>query len=124
MEMLYPTSMGQAAEQAHLHEMALEAFAKRHWLSPKGIQEESSYGGHGAISKGGNQLWQKNGLTVRHQSTPPLAKALTMDKKRQLGLCFLCGEKFGPGHQCKRMLLTMEGQREEVENEVEEEQGE
>ena len=70
--------------------------------------------------KGSNQSWQRSGSTVRNQSAPPLLKALTMDQKRQLGLCFGCGEKFGPGHQCKRMLLTMEGQGEEEEVGIEE----
>ena len=37
-KMLYPTSIGQAAEQARLHELSLEAFAKRHRLSLKVIE--------------------------------------------------------------------------------------
>lgn len=35
-KMLYPTLVGQATEQAYLHEMALEAFAKKHRLSLEG----------------------------------------------------------------------------------------
>lgn len=46
---------------------------------------------------------------------PAPVKSLTIEQKRQLGLCFWCGEKYGPGHQCKRQLLRMEGLEEEEE---------
>ena len=41
-----------------------------------------------------------------------------MDQKRQLGLCFHCGEKYEQGHQCKKLLLAMEGQEEGEEEET------
>jgi Retroviral aspartyl protease len=45
--------------------------------------------------------------TNDHSST----KALTLDQKRALGLCFRCGDKFTPGHKCKhRGLHLMEGE--------------
>lgn len=41
-KMLNSTSVRQAAEQAHLHKLSLETFAKRHKLSAKGNREETS----------------------------------------------------------------------------------
>ena len=43
---------------------------------------------------------------------------LSVDQKRQLGLCFRCGEKYGQGHQCKKLLLAMEGQEDGKEQEA------
>ena len=42
------------------------------------------------------------------------------DQRRHAGLCYRCGNKYFPGHQCKRQILLLEGDEEEV-HEVEEE---
>ena len=43
-----------------------------------------------------------------------------MEQRRMQGLCFRCGDKYTPGHQCRRQLLLLEG--EEEAGEVEEEE--
>ena len=43
-----------------------------------------------------------------------------MEQRRMQGLCFRCGDKYAPGHQCRRQLLLLEG--EEEAREVEEEE--
>ena len=49
----------------------------------------------------------------------------TMEQRRMLGLCFKYGDQYGPGYQCKRHLLNMEGvEGKEEENQGEEEQEE
>jgi len=99
-KMLYPTIVGQAVEQARLHELSLETLAKRHRLSFKGSREETSYSG---MPKGSSQPWLKSGSMGRNPLIPTPNKALTLDQKRQMGLYFRCGERFGQGYQCKRM---------------------
>lgn len=31
-----------------------------------------------------------------------------IEQRRQVGLCFKCGDRYYPGHQCKRQLLLLE----------------
>ena len=38
---------------------------------------------------------------------------------RLFGLCYRCGDKYFPGHQCKRQILLLEGDEEGV-HEIEE----
>jgi Retroviral aspartyl protease len=40
-----------------------------------------------------------------------------MDQRRALGLCFKCGDKYYPGHQCKIKLQMLLGEQEAVEEE-------
>ena len=79
--------------------MALEAIFTRHHI-PVGIQPLTGQ------QLDGNQGTPTSGWNHRVNT---LAKSLVMDQRRQLGLCYRCGEKFSPGHQCKRQLLSMEG---------------
>ena len=74
-KMLYLTSVGQAAEQAYLYEMALDAFVKGHQLSLKGSREENLFG---TASKVSNPPWQRN-VAGRSQATPIQTKDLTLD---------------------------------------------
>jgi hypothetical protein len=45
-------------------------------------------------------------------ATPPLPKNALMEQRRALGLCFKCGEKYYPGHNCKIKVQMMLGQEE------------
>ena len=38
-----------------------------------------------------------------------------MEQRRHPRLCFPCGEKYSLSHQCKRQLLLLEGEEEEME---------
>ena len=66
-----------------------------------------------------NPAVQKGNSIPKAPFNPAPVKHLYMEQKRQLGLCYWCGEKYVPNHQCRRQLLQMEGLEEEVE-EVEE----
>ncbi|KAI9174210.1 hypothetical protein LWI28_013743 [Acer negundo] len=53
--------------------------------------------------------------------TSLLMKKLTpeeVNERRKKGLCFCCNEKFGPGHQCKK-LFTIQAVLEESDSDVE-----
>ena len=56
---------------------------------------------------GTNQGGVKNGNGVG------TSKNTTLEQRRQLGLCFKCGEKYGPGHQYRRLMLKMEASNDE-----------
>ena len=40
-----------------------------------------------------------------------------MEQRRQANLCFKCGDRYFPRHQCKKQLLLLEGEEENVEEE-------
>jgi len=48
-----------------------------------------------------------------------MTKADITEQRRQMGLCFKCGEKYSPGRRCNRQLLLLEGRNEEVTEEME-----
>ena len=73
----------------------------------------------GGNSKAANQVVQRGTLIPKALPSPVPVKPLSMEQKRQIELCFRCGEKYSPGHQCKRRLFQMEGLEEEVEEEEE-----
>ena len=83
------------------------------------------------VNRGGNQFGGSNfkpvvGGTnqggIKNGNGVGTSKNTTLEQRRQLGLCFKCGEKYGPGHQCRRLILNMEASDdEEVEEDTEEE---
>jgi Retroviral aspartyl protease len=49
-------------------------------------------------------------VTTKPQNQPSLSKNTLMDQRRLLGLCFKCGEKYYPGHQCRVKVQILLGQ--------------
>jgi Retroviral aspartyl protease/Ty3 transposon capsid-like protein len=49
-------------------------------------------------------------VTNKPQNQPSLSKNTLMDQRRLLGLCFKCGEKYYPGHQCRVKVQMLLGQ--------------
>lgn len=94
--------------------MVLEAFARKHRLSPRGYKEYSPQV-NGINLKGNNQMVPKGSLIPKNSPNLASKEPLLVEQKRQLGLCFRYGEKYTPGQQCKRQLLQMERQEEENE---------
>lgn len=43
-----------------------------------------------------------------------------IEQRRALGLCFKCGEKYYPGHQCKGKVNMLQSKEEDLQQEVEE----
>ena len=87
-KMMQSATIKQAAEKARLQEMASKAKFTRHHI-PMVIQPsigQQLEGNLGTATAGWNP--RVNTLT----------KSLAMDQRRQLGLCYRCGEKFNPSH--------------------------
>ena len=108
-KMMQPTPISQAAEKAKLQEWALEAIFKKHRMVSKGLNTSSPLLGSGGVFKAANSGPQKGNMMAKTAPNPAPVKSPSMEQKRQLGLCFHCGEKYGLGHQCRRQLLQMEG---------------
>ncbi|XP_052201138.1 uncharacterized protein LOC127807380 [Diospyros lotus] len=118
-KMLAPATVKQAAEKARLQELTWEAvFKKGRTWNHVGAQQ-----GRGISFPSGE--YSKSTMGVSGQGGPRTSnnsrsnKNSTMEQRRQLGLCFKCGEKYGPGHQCRRLMLKMEGSGEDDEAEEE-----
>ncbi|XP_052198354.1 uncharacterized protein LOC127805643 [Diospyros lotus] len=114
-KMMHPVAVKQAAEKARLKELAQEAIFRKHKLQPKAnpVSNQSI----GGSLKASNPVAQRGTLIPKAIPSPALVKPLSVEQKRKLGLCFGCGEKYSPGHSCKRQLLQTEGLEEEVEGE-------
>jgi len=94
-KMMQPATVKQVADKARLEEMALEATFKRHHITGK-IQPSTSQ------QLEGNMGTSTLGWNPRVNTS----KYLAMDQRRQLGLCYRCGDEFSLSHQCKRPLLS------------------
>ena len=95
--------------------MTLEAIFKKHNVPYEPSLLVGQYGGgsSGALLTGLDQPIVKT--TTNNNG----GKGGWMEQKRQLGVCFECGDKYSLGHQCKRWLMNMEGYEGEKENEEE-----
>ncbi|KAL4313107.1 hypothetical protein GQ457_01G008060 [Hibiscus cannabinus] len=95
-----PKTLADACRKAKLYELATEIEAKKYRYNYKGNNMGNSSMGQriNSIPVIGNprgppgQNTQKQGL---------------VEYRRANNLCFKCGEKFGPGHQCKLKQLNM-----------------
>lgn len=90
-KMMQPATEKQAAEKARLLELALEAIFNKYMPSTE-IQPSFNQ------QLEGNQRNKNSGV----YPNPVAAKSSTMEQRRRLGLCYTCGNKFSPGHQCQR----------------------
>jgi hypothetical protein len=61
---------------------------------------------------------RSNPLPSRAPITRSNQKNNLIDQRRVLGLCFKCGERYYPGHQCKVKLQLLLGQEDEGMGEV------
>ncbi|XP_039023154.1 uncharacterized protein LOC120155744 [Hibiscus syriacus] len=94
---LDPKTLSEASRQAKLYELSMEFESKRF----KPFVRNPVYSVPLSGSKPSQiTLPQKN-------TTTPTQKQNLIDYMRQNSLCFKCGEKFVPGHQCKAKQLNM-----------------
>ncbi|KAL4319829.1 hypothetical protein GQ457_18G007350 [Hibiscus cannabinus] len=94
-----PTSLVEAYRLAKLHEFSLEIEAKR--LKPKSYP----YSNQNPFPKN----WNPNPPTPQKTTTQNTTKQSFLEYRRSHNLCFKCGDKFSPGHQCKiKQLNSME----------------
>ena len=104
-KMTMPTTVREAAEKARLQELTLEAIFKKN----KSMAKSSTMGGpfSGVNLKAMVPVVTTGGQKGGFNAGPN--RSTTLDQRRMLGLCFRCGEKYSPGHQCRRQLFKMEG---------------
>jgi len=99
-KMFQPKTVQQATECAELQELAVEEQSNRGWNKEGGIGGPS-------------------GKALALPAPSPSIGNSLREQRRLAGLCFRCGDKYTPGHQCKRQLLLLEGIK-DGEDEVEE----
>ena len=114
-KMMTPTFVRQAAEKARLQEVTLEAIFKKHEIPYKPSLLVGQYWSGSSRSL----LTWPNQEAAKEPSNNNGTKGNLIEKRRQLGLCFRCGDNYSPGHQCKRQLMYMEGYDGEKEEEGE-----
>ena len=74
---------------------------------------------------GSSREMVKNNQNYRNSAVQPVAmlnqpaggRLGNVEQRRQVDLCFRHGDKYVPGHQCKRQLLMLEGDEETQETE-------
>ncbi|KAE8690574.1 hypothetical protein F3Y22_tig00110894pilonHSYRG00006 [Hibiscus syriacus] len=108
-KVLEPKKLSEAYRQAKLYELANEIEGKKYKSSNKFFYTSSS-SPQGSGNKG-----------FLPKTIPPNinTKQSLVDYRRAHNLCFKCGGKFAPGHQCKdRQLNCMEETEESAEQEL------
>ncbi|KAL4339801.1 hypothetical protein GQ457_08G022490 [Hibiscus cannabinus] len=94
-----PQTSADACRKAKIYELALEIEEKK----PK-----FSYRSPYQSSPTSQKVSASHPLTQPKQQTfAPRPKQSLLDFRRSNNLCFKCGEKFAPGHQCKQKHLNM-----------------
>ena len=86
----------QAAEKAKLQELTVEAIFKKHQIPYKG----NNSGRKQPLNnfRANNQGVAKGNLYPRAPQVPSMVRSSSLEQRRQLGLCFKCGENYSPGH--------------------------
>jgi Reverse transcriptase (RNA-dependent DNA polymerase)/Retroviral aspartyl protease/Retrotransposon gag protein len=95
-----PVSVDAALEYAQYMESATETQLKRMKSTVRSFPTPQAV----------NRVSEK-GHFSGHKGTPTTVnqRGTLMDQRRALGLCFKCGEKYYPGHQCKIKLQMLLG---------------
>ncbi|XP_038999500.1 uncharacterized protein LOC120125070 [Hibiscus syriacus] len=96
-KVLEPKSLSEACRQAKLYELSVEFEGKR----LRSTFRNSSYPNPISTQKSSQlPVQQKNAANTSSRQN-------LLDYRRQNNLCFKCGDKFVPGHQCKIKQLNM-----------------
>ena len=103
-KMIRPRIVEQAIESDRLQEMVVEALMKKHRQQSKAMTMGTSHQG----GKGFNQERIVNNPGAK-QSGVPHPTGRFNDQRRQPGMCFRCGDKYFPRHQCRQQILLLEG---------------
>ncbi|KAL4348542.1 hypothetical protein GQ457_17G027610 [Hibiscus cannabinus] len=101
-----PGSLNEAYRLAKLHELALELETKR--LKPKTYlhNPQSSF----------QKTWSVSANNQPKPTNQNNTKQSLLEYRRANNLCFKCGDKFTPGHQCKpKQLNLMEEELDQLE---------
>lgn len=105
-----PITLNQAFTQAKYQEQSFEAVLRRHKLIPGKITTgKSSYPISFPSPK--PTILQPKEETNKDSG----GKTNTWEQRKAAGLCFKCGDRFSPGHQCKnKTLLAMEANIDDI----------
>ncbi len=102
-----PNTLQEVYEQARLHEQALAMMWRKHRLTSRPVSNQNtgvqytrpSYQRVGSGQLEGNKLINRQ----------------LFEQRRAAGLCYKCGDKFQPGHQCQSKTLNQIGTELKVE---------
>ncbi|KAL4363523.1 hypothetical protein GQ457_04G038370 [Hibiscus cannabinus] len=108
-----PRVLADAYRKAKLHELAMEIEGRKYKY-----QQKLSFSSNtqGTLGKTSNQP----AAIPRNQPPGANQKQSLIEYRRAHNLCFKCGEKFLPGHQCKTRQLNLMVQTDELEEGLEE----
>ncbi|KAL4348329.1 hypothetical protein GQ457_17G014550 [Hibiscus cannabinus] len=104
-----PKSLAEAYRQTKLHELSIEFENRRQKYNSRIFTPSQAV----------TQRSMGTNPTQKATAIAPNTKQALLDYRRNHNLCFKCGEKFSPGHQCKAKQLNLM-EEEEVPEEVEE----
>ena len=101
--------------------MKIEALIKKQRRQEKGTTSRAFQQGNKGYGKEEIKFSpESKGLTTTSTNNPAQAQGgRTMEQRRQASQCFRCGDKYTPGHQCRKQLLWLEGEEVVVEEEEE-----
>ncbi|KAL4309278.1 hypothetical protein GQ457_01G012100 [Hibiscus cannabinus] len=91
-----PLSLDEAYRLAKLHEVALEIETKKFKPKPYTYPTQTTT----------QKAWTPNSNNPQKTTTQNNTKQSLLEYRRTHNLCFRCGEKFTPGHQCKIKQLN------------------
>ncbi|KAL4278717.1 hypothetical protein GQ457_03G025020 [Hibiscus cannabinus] len=94
-----PQTLADACRKTKLYELAMEIEVKKHKFPYK-----TSYSQPQATHRVSNF---QPASQPKVQAATPAPKQSLLDFRRSNNLCFKCGDKFTPGHQCKPKQLNM-----------------
>ncbi|XP_027060831.1 uncharacterized protein [Coffea arabica] len=113
-----PRTLSKAFELARLQENVFEAYHRKH----KPHQRAMGWGNSTQAAAQQTMAPTKPVIANAVKKTPQHFKKITPEElqyRREHHLCYKCGEKFGPGHQCKQkeihLMVAVEDRPEDLE---------
>lgn len=92
--MFKPTTLKVAVEKARMQEKAIDAVQRRHKVQHKSALVVS------------NPSYAKNSMPNTSRPTAFKLSPEVYEYRKSNRLCFRCGEKYAPSHQCKKQQLN------------------
>ncbi|XP_020082221.1 uncharacterized protein LOC109705849 [Ananas comosus] len=103
LDIAHPNTLEEAYEQATLHERALSAMSRKWRGNYKPITQQPQLTNTKTATGGTGVVTQPKGSGNQY----PSSNRQLIEQRRAAGLCFKCGEKYQPGHQCSLKGLNL-----------------
>nr|CAD1830585.1 unnamed protein product [Ananas comosus var. bracteatus] len=106
-KMFKPSTLEQAYEQAGLQEQSISAMMKKSkiLLRNQGSTQLSSYKGNSSITTNRTSETPKY-YTSKFNTERAFPNRQLIEQRRAAGLCFKCGDRYFPGHQCRTQSIN------------------